>query len=56
VTSTRVFIQTVLFASLFIGLVVVLPILTRKRVQCALFCPMGAFQGWTNQLTSMKSE
>ena len=50
VTSTRVFIQTVLFASLFIGLVVVLPIVTRKRVQCALFCPMGAFQGWTNQL------
>jgi polyferredoxin len=51
VNSIRVFIQTVLFATLFIALVVVLPALTRKRVQCALFCPMGVFQGWTNNFS-----
>jgi polyferredoxin len=50
VTNVRTLVQTVLFVSLFVGLVVVLPILTRKRTQCALFCPMGAFQSWTNKL------
>jgi ferredoxin-type protein NapH len=50
VTSFKTFVQAVIFVSLFAGLVVVLPILTRRRTQCALFCPMGAFQGFTNKL------
>jgi ferredoxin-type protein NapH len=29
---------------------VVLPALTRRRIQCSLFCPMGAFQSWTNKI------
>lgn len=37
-------IQTILFAALFIALVVVLPLLTRKRVQCGYFCPFGTMQ------------
>jgi len=33
-----------IFTALFLGLVVVLPILTKRRTQCAFFCPFGAFQ------------
>jgi polyferredoxin len=50
VTDLSTLIQMFIFVSLFIGLVIVLPILTRKRIQCGLFCPMGAFQGWTNKI------
>ena len=42
--------QTVIFVSLFAALVVALPVLTRRRVQCGLFCPMGAFQSLTNPI------
>ena len=37
-------------SSLFIGLVIVLPILTKKRIQCSLFCPLGALQSLTNKI------
>jgi polyferredoxin len=33
-----------IFIALFVGLVVVLPLLTKRRTQCAFFCPFGAFQ------------
>lgn len=49
VTSTTILVQTIVFVSLFAGLVVVLPILTKRRTQCGLFCPMGAFQSLTNK-------
>jgi ferredoxin-type protein NapH len=48
ITSVQVLIQTIIFVSLFIGLVIVLPILTKRRTQCALFCPLGALQSVTN--------
>ncbi|MCX5811726.1 MAG: 4Fe-4S binding protein [Proteobacteria bacterium] len=50
VTSTKIFIQTIIFVALFLGLVIALPILTRKRTQCGLFCPFGAFQSFTNKI------
>jgi ferredoxin-type protein NapH len=50
VTDARTLIQTVIFIALFVGLVIVFPILTGKRTQCGLFCPMGAFQSFTNKL------
>lgn len=50
VTSTLVLVQTVIFIALFAGLVVVLPLLTKRRIQCATFCPFGAFQSLTNKL------
>jgi polyferredoxin len=50
VTSVKTFIQMVIFLSLFAGLVVVLPILTKRRTQCGLFCPFGAFQSFTNKV------
>ncbi|MFZ6029837.1 MAG: 4Fe-4S binding protein [Chloroflexota bacterium] len=50
ITSIKVVIQTIIFVSLFISTVVVLPILTKRRTQCGLFCPMGALQGATNKI------
>ena len=50
VTSTKILIQTIIFASLFIGLVIVLPILTKRRTQCAFLCPFGAMQSLTNKI------
>jgi polyferredoxin len=44
VTGGQTLLQAVIFVSLFLGLVVVLPLLTKKRTQCAFFCPFGAFQ------------
>jgi ferredoxin len=51
ITSLKTMIQTVIFVSLFIGLVIMLPILTRRRIQCGLFCPFGAFQSFTNKIS-----
>ena len=50
VNSLVTFLQTTVFLSLFAGLVVILPILTKRRTQCGLFCPMGAFQSCTNKI------
>jgi ferredoxin-type protein NapH len=44
VRSIQTAIQFGIFVALFLGLVVVLPYLTKKRTQCAFFCPFGAFQ------------
>jgi polyferredoxin len=52
VNSFQTALQAAIFVSLFAGLVVVLPILTRKRTQCGLFCPMGAFQSFTNKVNA----
>jgi len=49
VTSSIILVQTIIFVSLFAGLVVVGPFLTKRRTQCGLFCPMGAFQSFTNK-------
>ncbi len=50
VTSLLVLIQTIIFVALFVGTVIVLPILTKRRVQCGLFCPFGAMQSFLNKL------
>jgi polyferredoxin len=42
--SLLIWIQTGMFIALFLGLVVVLPLLMKRRTQCGLFCPFGAFQ------------
>jgi len=51
VHSVETAIQMVIFISLFAGLVVVLPFLTKKRTQCACFCPFGAFQSLFNKIS-----
>ncbi len=50
IESAKTALQAVIFSSLFIGLVVVLPILTGRRTQCSLFCPFGAFQSLFNKI------
>jgi ferredoxin-type protein NapH len=42
-------IQNGIFILLFAGLVIVLPLLTKKRTQCSFFCPFGAFQSIFNK-------
>ncbi|MBP2652722.1 MAG: 4Fe-4S ferredoxin [Firmicutes bacterium] len=49
ITSFKTLIQTVIFVTLFLALVVVLPIITGRRIQCGLFCPFAAFQSVTNK-------
>jgi polyferredoxin len=44
-------IATVMFIGLFLGLVVVLPILTKKRTQCSALCPFGAFASLTDRFS-----
>ncbi len=53
-TNTTAVVQAVIFFSLFAGLVVVAPVITKKRTQCGLFCPMGAFQGFTNKVNAFE--
>jgi polyferredoxin len=43
-------IQFGVFVALFVGLVIVLPLLTKKRTQCGFFCPFGAFQSLFNKI------
>jgi polyferredoxin len=43
-------IQTFIFVILWAGLAVILPLLTKKRIQCGLFCPMGAFFSCTARI------
>jgi ferredoxin-type protein NapH len=50
VSSLRTAVQAGIFITLFAGLVVLLPLLTRRRTQCAFFCPFGVFQSLTNKL------
>lgn len=51
VRSAQTAAQFVVFMSLFVGLVVVLPFLTKLRTQCAFFCPFGPFQALSNHLS-----
>ena len=51
VNSIPSLIATVMFIGLFLGLVVVLPILTKKRTQCSSLCPFGALASLTDRLS-----
>jgi ferredoxin-type protein NapH len=50
VTSMRTAVQFGIFTSLFAALVVILPLLTKKRTQCAFFCPLGPVQSLANKI------
>lgn len=47
--NTLGMVQNGVFIMLFASLVIVLPFLTKKRTQCAFFCPFGAFQSIFNK-------
>jgi len=48
ITDAASIIKTIIFLSLFAALVIIFPLLTKKRTQCSLFCPFGAMQSATN--------
>lgn len=50
VRSLETAFQAGIFLTLFFGLVVALPLLTKRRTQCAFFCPFGAFQSLFNKI------
>lgn len=54
ITSSTVILKTIVFWSLFAGLVIILPILTKKRIQCGTFCPMGALMSLSNKINIFK--
>jgi ferredoxin-type protein NapH len=51
VTSIESATKAGVFISLFAGLVVVLPVMTRKRTQCSFLCPLGAVNTLSNKIT-----
>jgi polyferredoxin len=51
VHSAETAVQAGIFGSLFVGLVLVLPFLTKRRTQCTILCPFGAFQSLFNKLS-----
>jgi ferredoxin-type protein NapH len=51
VTSVESAAKAAIFLSLFGGLVVVLPVMTKKRTQCSFLCPMGAVNTLSNKIT-----
>jgi ferredoxin-type protein NapH len=52
VRSAETAFQAVIFTSLFGGLVIVMPLLTKKRTQCTFLCPFGAFQSLFNKVAA----
>lgn len=44
----------VMFIGLFLGLVVILPILTKRRTQCGILCPFGAFASLTDKVSMFR--
>lgn len=52
--SLRGFLQFIFMVVLFFGLLIVMPYLTKKRFQCAVFCPFGAFQSFFNKISIFK--
>lgn len=51
IVDTETLIKNLIMLLLFAGLVVVLPILSKKRIQCATFCPMGALESLFNKIS-----
>lgn len=47
-------VQNAIFVALFGVLVIVLPLLTKKRTQCSFFCPFGAFQSLFNKISAFE--
>ena len=54
VVDTPTLIATCMFIILFFGLVVIMPILTRKRTQCSTLCPFGAFQSLVDRVSPFR--
>ena len=51
VTSVESATKAGIFLSLFGGLVIALPVMTKKRTQCSFLCPLGAINSMSNKIT-----
>jgi polyferredoxin len=51
VTDVESAVKAGVFISLFGGLVIALPVMTRKRTQCSFLCPLGAINSVSNKVT-----
>ncbi len=50
-TSLQSYLALILFVGLFLGLVVILPLLTKRRTQCSILCPFGALQSFLDRIS-----
>jgi len=53
-SSIRTFIAMIAFIGIFLALVVVLPLLTKKRTQCSILCPFGAMQSLLDRISPFR--
>jgi len=44
ITDLTTYLQAIIFITLGMGLLFILPLLSKKRIHCATFCPLGALQ------------
>ena len=51
VNNFKNYLAAIIFIVLFFGVVVLLPLLSKKRAQCGLFCPFGAFQSLVGRIS-----
>lgn len=49
--STGEIVRVGIYTLIFIAVVVVLPLLTKRRTQCSFLCPVGALQGCAGRVT-----
>lgn len=54
ITDIKSLIEGVMFIGIFVILVVILPILTKKRTQCGALCPFGAMASLTDRISMYK--
>jgi len=54
VTDIVSLLGAIVFIGLFLSLVIVMPILTRKRFQCSTICPFGAFQSLIDKVSGYR--
>lgn len=52
--SIKGYLQFIFMVVLFIGLLIVLPFLTKKRFQCGTYCPFGAFQSLVGKVSPFR--
>lgn len=54
INSLTTYLQAIIFITLGVGLLIILPILTKKRIHCGLFCPLGALQSILGKINPYK--
>ncbi len=53
-SDLRSYLALIVFIGLYLGLVVVLPLLSKKRTQCSILCPFGAMQSLLDRISPFR--